>query len=721
MRAIGKRQSGFVGALALAVSVSFVPPVRAQDTSASRAAQRGQLAESILAAKERALGEAFNASMRASLKGRMEALSLEQLKALSDQGELANLPLALGSITSDLVYTPVTPCRVFDSRVSAGGPGPIPANTQRNVFVAGTVGFPAQGGAAGGCGVPVGATSAIINFVTVLPAGPGNIRAWAVANPQPAAPLAAIMNYGAVAGLPAIANGVAVPLCNPAATDCVLGDLRLQADTNSTDILGDVVGYFGPAIGGFVDLTTDQTVGGNKTFAAPIVGSVTGSAATVTGIVPISNGGTGSSAQNFVDLTTAQTVGGNKTLAGNLILGHSTATTGNILKGGTRFIHDSGLSGNTFVGEQSGNFTLTGIDNTALGRGTLSSTTSGASNTAVGDGALNRNTSGITNTATGRNALFYNTTGGFNTALGAGALQNNTTGSNNSASGRSALFTNTVGSGNTATGVTALTANLSGVGNTASGMGALTANTLGNSNTAVGQFALSVNSTGGFNTAVGMSALEGNATGSNNTAIGAGADVSTANLSNATVIGAGATVDASDKIRLGNASVSLIEGQVAYTFTSDRTKKENFRAVDALAVLEKLRGIEVTTWNYIGNDPKGFRHYGPMAQDFYAAFGRDDVGVIGTDTTINSGDITAVLMIGLKGLDAQVQKDQGTIAAQGAEIKAQAVEIASLKQQASRIAELEARLSSAMSLVKSFSQQSGMTKVSQVAGGQEER
>ncbi len=251
MKATGRWSSVLVSALALAVSVSFVTPIGAQDPSspASLLAQRGQLAESILAAKERAMGEPFGVSIRAYLKSRMEALSLEQLAGLSQQGAGADIPLVLGSVTSDLVYTPVTPCRVFDTRVSQGGTGPILANTQRNVLVVGTVGFPAQGGFAGGCGIPVGATSAIINFVTVSPAGPGNIRAWAVASPQPPAPLAAILNYGSVAGLPAIANGVAVPLCNPAATSCTLGDLRLQADTSSTDILGDVVGYFGAAVG----------------------------------------------------------------------------------------------------------------------------------------------------------------------------------------------------------------------------------------------------------------------------------------------------------------------------------------------------------------------------------------------------------------------------------------------------------------------------------------
>ena len=208
-------------------------------------AQRAATAESILAAKEEARGEAFDASIRAGLKTRMETLSMEQLAGLALQGADADIPLALGSVTSDLVYTPVTPCRVFDTRPAAGGPGPIPAGGQYNVFVSGAAApFAAQGGTAGGCGVPIGATSAIINFVTVVPSGPGNIRAWAVANPQPPAPLAAILNYGVVAGLAAIANGIAVPLCNPAATSCAAGDLRLQADTSGTNILGDVVGYF---------------------------------------------------------------------------------------------------------------------------------------------------------------------------------------------------------------------------------------------------------------------------------------------------------------------------------------------------------------------------------------------------------------------------------------------------------------------------------------------
>ena len=60
--------------------------------------------------------------------------------------------------------------------------------------------------------------------------------------------------------------------------------------------------------------------------------------------------------------------------------------------------------------------------------------------------------------------------------------------------------------------------------------------------------------------------------------------------------------------------VSVIEGQVAYTFTSDKTKKENFQPVNAKDILRKLATLDVSSWNYIGHDANAFRHYGPMAQ-----------------------------------------------------------------------------------------------------------
>jgi hypothetical protein len=109
----------------------------------------------------------------------------------------------------------------------------------------------------------------------------------------------------------------------------------------------------------------------------------------------------------------------------------------------------------------------------------------------------------------------------------------------------------------------------------------------------------------------------------------------------------------------------VIEGPVAFSNSSDKTKKENFQPVDGEAVLEKIRGFELSSWNFIGHDPKKFRHYGPMAQDFFAAFGQDGVGQIGTETTINSGDLAGILMIAVQALEkrtGELREKEGRIA-----------------------------------------------------------
>jgi Chaperone of endosialidase len=192
--------------------------------------------------------------------------------------------------------------------------------------------------------------------------------------------------------------------------------------------------------------------------------------------------------------------------------------------------------------------------------------------------------------------------------------------------------------------------NIVGQFNTAVGVRALASNTNSIQNTAFGASALE-NTTGGGNTAIGAGAARTNILGSGNTAIGNLADVIFTNLTNATAIGNGAVVNASNKIRLGNGFVSVIEGQVAFTASSDKTQKENFHPVDGEEVLRKIRGFGLSSWNFIGHDPKEFRHYGPMAQDFFAAFGHDGVGQIGSETTINSGDLAGILMIAVQALE----------------------------------------------------------------------
>ena len=170
---------------------------------------------------------------------------------------------------------------------------------------------------------------------------------------------------------------------------------------------------------------------------------------------------------------------------------------GSIWKGGVRFLHNVG-TGNTFLGEDAGNVTMTGPANTVIGTSALHSNTTGELNTATGAFALYSNTTGNGNTASGASALLSNTTGVANTATGSGALLRNTTGLTNTATGGSALYFNTTGESNTASGWQALFFNTSGSQNTASGLDALMNNHTGNHNVAVG-YAAGVNLTDGSN------------------------------------------------------------------------------------------------------------------------------------------------------------------------------------------------------------------------------
>lgn len=84
---------------------------------------------------------------------------------------------------------------------------------------------------------------------------------------------------------------------------------------------------------------------------------------------------------------------------------------------------------------------------------------------------------------------------------------------------------------------------------------------------------------------------------------------------------------------------------------SDVRMKENFLPVNGENFLQKIAAMPQYTWNYIGQDAGTLRHYGPMAQDFYKAFGRDDLGEIGCDTLINQQDFLGVSFIAIQALE----------------------------------------------------------------------
>jgi hypothetical protein len=96
--------------------------------------------------------------------------------------------------------------------------------------------------------------------------------------------------------------------------------------------------------------------------------------------------------------------------------------------------------------------------------------------------------------------------------------------------------------------------------------------------------------------------------------------------------------------------VKVNPGDNAWSVISDVHRKENFMPIDGEDFLSRIGTIPVTTWNYKGQDPRQHRHYGPMAQDIYKAFGRDPFGVIGTDTTINQADMNGINFTAIQAL-----------------------------------------------------------------------
>ena len=292
----------------------------------------------------------------------------------------------------------------------------------------------------------------------------------------------------------------------------------------------------------------------------------------------------GSTTQNFVDLTSTQTVAGDKRFSSDLKVNGVTVGRG-----------AGAVATNTANGNRALYSNTTGNRNTANGNAALYSNTTGDNNTANGFRALFLNTTGDENTANGNRALYSNTTGDYNTANGYRALYSNTTGGANTANGVDALKSNTTGNENTANGYRALESNTTGNENTANGNRALYSNTTGGANTANGNLALFFNTTGAANTANGIAALQSNTTGDYNTALGYKANVGSGNLTNATAIGNGAIVSASNSVRIGNRTVSRIGGQVAWTNLSDGRIKENVQeAVPGLSFIAQLRPVTYT-------------------------------------------------------------------------------------------------------------------------------
>jgi hypothetical protein len=102
----------------------------------------------------------------------------------------------------------------------------------------------------------------------------------------------------------------------------------------------------------------------------------------------------------------------------------------------------------------------------------------------------------------------------------------------------------------------------------------------------------------------------------------------------------------------GTTGCNLPAGSGVFNCTSSRTTKENFLLVDGADVLSRLKGIDVSTWNYI-TEGRQVRHMGPMAEDFFKAF------QLGTgNTSIGVQDLTGVSLAAIKELNQRTDQLQ---------------------------------------------------------------
>jgi len=98
-----------------------------------------------------------------------------------------------------------------------------------------------------------------------------------------------------------------------------------------------------------------------------------------------------------------------------------------------------------------------------------------------------------------------------------------------------------------------------------------------------------------------------------------------------------------------SSGVTLGMGSGSWSTLSDSTKKEHFRSIDGETVLTQIAQMPVPSWNY-KTQPDSIRHMGPMAQDFYTAFGLGS-----SNKRISTVDIDGVNMRAIQALETRTR------------------------------------------------------------------
>ncbi len=537
-----------------------------------------------------------------------------------ENASIADRSKAVGEPDRDLVYTPIVPCNVMDTRPGTtpvppeGGPALAAGYAVRNVQITGR------------CGIPAGAKAVTASYTVENIPSTGGVLFAADAGGT----------GGAVVSWSAPANYATGASITPLS---VAGAIQLQS-AGVTQVKLDLVGYFRPPsrngnglrvvfAAGFSD--SPNIANGSLDNRAGTPAAIAGAPYVAGGGTPTSPGATvsggGSGASNCYEPATDNNIRfcGNQATATYSVVAGGQA---NLVSGAYGTV--SGGSSNTASAQGS---TISGGDfHTASGAGS-----------AIG-GGLDNSASGNSSTVAGGTA---NGVSGLYGSIGGGL--------SNRASGYAAAIGG--GTFNFATGTNSTIAG--GADNFASGQYSFAAGRRAEARND-GQLVWSDAQPFSFDP---------------QTQAAFGAGVSLANTFSVRATGGVWLATGIDTLGNVTSSCRINPGTSAWSCSSDKRIKERVEAVSPISVLNSLMRLSISKWSIIGSPT---RQIGPMAQDFYRQF---RVGA--SDTHINTIDAQGVAFAAIQGLgqkqamDAKIKDEK--IALQGAEIASLKRELNAIK------------------------------------------
>jgi hypothetical protein len=162
-------------------------------------------------------------------------------------------------LVSEALYVPILPCRIADTRHAFAGI--LTDGASRPFYVRGTTHFLEQGGRAGGCGIPNGATGVTTNVTSTAQSAIGYVTGYPNGTAEP---LTNFISYRVNTTVTANPTFALSKWVNP---------LTLTAHGGRTQAIVDVTGYYIPQLEGLVDIAGRTYAGTDRMVTSTQLGT----------------------------------------------------------------------------------------------------------------------------------------------------------------------------------------------------------------------------------------------------------------------------------------------------------------------------------------------------------------------------------------------------------------------------------------------------------------